>query len=173
MAKAQSAAREEYEKKKEINKQINPKYKLLEILSNNFDINYFEMDKNLFSELNKVLTGLEGNSSLKNNQINQDYIDQLIKIIKVNEIPTHHSGLSLKSLSDEEADLPPVAAPSAADPFTPPSSPEPTEPIEPVLQEERGAAANTDPLGNLPISSSGGSLNNDPLTSRWLNLFNQ
>jgi len=114
------------------------------------------MDEKLFSKFNEVLRGLEPNSSLKNNQ---DYIDQLIKIIKVNEIMSRHPELSL---TDQEEYLP-VAAPSPEDAFPSMSSP-----------QSAGSRRREPPLSSIPEREGGGSsLSNDPLSARWLNLFNQ
>jgi hypothetical protein len=155
------------------------RYDLLLILSMNLNINNFDMYKiEIFNQISKnIWDSLNVGGIVSDSRVGEmkpESISDLIMIIDGNEKIFKQKGVSCgqspRITSCAAASFEPTitscgaAESSELEPPPPPAAEEPQEePQEEPLEVSPPTRSNT----------MGGSLNNDPMTSRWLNLINQ
>jgi hypothetical protein len=159
------------------------RYDLLVILSMNLNINNFDMYKiEIFNQISKnIWDSLNVGGIVSDSRVGEmkpESISDLIMIIDGNEKIFKQKGVSCGQIpritSCAAASFEPTITSSGAadsselEPPPPPAAEEPQEP-----QELRQESLQDSPPPIIRSNTMGGSLNNDPMTSRWLNLINQ
>lgn len=154
------------------------RYDLLLILSMNLNINNFDMYKiEIFNQISKnIWDSLNVGGSVSDSRVGHtkpESISDLIMIIDSNEKIFKQKGVSSgqspRITSCAAASFEPTitscgaAESSELEPPPPPAAEEPLEEPQEPLEVRPPTRSHT----------MGGSLNNDPMTSRWLNLINQ
>lgn len=153
------------------------RYDLLVILSMNLNINNFDMYKiEIFNQISKnIWDSLNVGGSVSDSRVGETKpksISDLIMIIDGNEKIFKQKGVS----SGQSPRITSCAAASFEPTITSGGAAESSELEPPPPAAEEPLEEPQEPLEVSPPTRShtmGGSLNNDPMTSRWLNLINQ
>jgi hypothetical protein len=152
------------------------RYDLLLILSMNLNINNFDMYKiEIFNQISKnIWDSLNVGGIVSDSRVGEmkpESISDLIMIIDGNEKIFKQKGVSCgqspRITSCAAASFEPTIISSGA------ADSSELEPPPPPAAEEPQESLQDNPPPIIRSKTIGGSLNNDPMTSRWLNLINQ